>query len=167
MITKLATSCPGSGGPIFLPWSEARAPRLTCCRVVIVGRCPSPPATVAGPREGPGMGPRPLPACPPNSHVAACRLSCRLSLVACRPCFPWSRLSGMAPDSSLKATSDKRQAPEEPPSGRRPIGAPAGATPGTWRLPGSHLGLPKRNASGGLGIAVSPPRRRGGGTMSK
>ena len=47
------SSCPGSGGPVFRPWSEGCAPQLTCGRTVVVGRCWSSPVVLGGPRVGP------------------------------------------------------------------------------------------------------------------
>lgn len=50
----VTSSCPGSGGPAFWPWSGGWLPQLTCGRPVVSGRCLSSLVVLGGPREVPG-----------------------------------------------------------------------------------------------------------------
>ncbi|RPK94579.1 hypothetical protein EES46_00775 [Streptomyces sp. ADI98-10] len=51
------SSCPGSGGPVFRPWSARCPSYLTCGRAVVVGRCWALLVTRGGPTEGPAVLP--------------------------------------------------------------------------------------------------------------
>lgn len=66
------SSCPGSGGPVFRPWSAGCPLYLTCECAVVVGRCWALLVTLGGPREGPAGLPR-LPSCeeeqPPSNRL--------------------------------------------------------------------------------------------------
>lgn len=53
----VTSSCPGSGGPAFRPWSAGCPLDLTCGRAVVFGRCWALLVTLGGPREGPAVLP--------------------------------------------------------------------------------------------------------------
>ncbi len=164
-------------GGYFLPWVwRARFPALvrgprTSPALLSTGHrwslsvAPGHPRRAQrGPRDGAPTG------AGLSSQLPRGGLSLVLSLVACRPRFPRSRLSCMAPDSRWglrrQATSDKDR------KNRPPGGDPSAPRSARLRERGGYRVRTRVFQRGslrgvGLGIAVSPPRRRGGGTMSK